>query len=85
MTKRTPRVGAVIQLELALHDKRVQIPWEGRSPRGLTRAFERFNLTPQGAPLYGRSGDCDQYDLWPAIDKAAPHVWGGSPSLLPLN
>ena len=71
-------------LELALGDERVRIPWDGQSPRALTRVANSIFLRrkPQKDAW---DVLCEiQYDLWPAAKTAAPPVWGGSPSLLPL-
>ncbi len=38
------------QCELALADKRLVIPWDGRSPRSLTRVWKTLSL---GAPPTG--------------------------------
>lgn len=74
------------QLTLALDDVRLQRvvePWEGRSPRELTAAYERFILKAQAVKNMGDVYDGEQFDLWlPA--KKAPRVSRWAPSLLPL-
>ncbi len=56
-------------------------PWEGRSPRALTRGYGRFTLKAQAQKSMRDSADPDQYDLWlPA--KEAPWVYQGAPLLL---
>ena len=81
------------QLELGLGQSRV--PWDGRSPRGLTKVAMGltnvpialvFNREVAGHEVFFR--DTNQVDLWPSEpafwEKEPPHLWGGSPSLLPL-
>ncbi len=36
------------QLVLLLEDRRLVVPWNGRSPRSLTRAHERFSFVRSG-------------------------------------
>ena len=73
----TPHVGD--QLELALDDQRVRIPWEGRSPRGLTRGFGALFLRQAPPKKRERSRDCPgQIDLFedrkrlPGRSRGAP-------------
>ena len=75
------------QLELALGDVRVRIPWQGTSPRALTRAqislsFERERQGHEVDPL--------QYDLFGGGVRGGHlgqrgFAYGGAPSLLPLK
>ena len=56
-------------------------PWGGRSPRALTRAYERFTLKAQAAKsVSGFESDENQYDLWLTIKKA-PWNYQGAPLL----
>ncbi len=78
----TPRNGD--QLELRLFPGE---PWDGRSPRALTRVGVGFILKPGG----GESGDVfvdpEQYDLWPPDlrpGKKAPRIYLGAPLLQDL-
>ena len=50
-SKSSLRVGD--QYELVLDDVRSVVPWEGKSPRELTRAFQTFSLGahPPGGPI----------------------------------
>ncbi len=74
------------QLVLSLDDvrlKRVVVPWGGRSPRVLTRAWERFSLEAQGG---GREVDPRQVEMFarfgraPVQTKSRP-AYGGAPTL----
>ncbi len=61
-----------------------ELPWGGRSPRALTRGYERFILKAQAAKSTSDFvGDPGQFDLWLPIKKA-PREYLGAPSLLPL-
>ena len=40
---------AWLQLELELDDKRVAIPWDGVSPRMLTKSYKLFSVDAHGA------------------------------------
>ena len=52
------------QLVLDLQDR--QLPWGGRSPRTLTRCFERFSLASEGTGrLDRRPIPLDQLELFP--------------------
>ena len=71
------------QLELALDDELVVVPWGGGSPRELTAAYERFILQPRAEKSVS---DCDQLDMFdlrlPA--KKGPSVYRGAPLLVPF-
>jgi len=71
------------QLELDLDDVRQRIPWEGRSPRGLTRVNMELFLS-RGAQKAVR---CDlgpgQLSLFPEAKKGS-RIYSGAPLLLPL-
>jgi len=68
-----PRVGD--QLELLLGGDRVWIePWDGRAPRGLTKASKMFSLQapPAGVMWYSErcasEGSSEQLDLSPLVE-----------------
>ena len=76
------------QLEMALGLEVVvgeaSQPWEGRSPRALTRGYKRFTLKAQAKKSVSDFvRDPSQYDLWLPIERA-PRVYRGAPLLLPL-
>ncbi len=56
------------------------LPWEGRSPRALTRGYKRFTLKTQVAKSTSDFVDPGQYDLWLPIKKA-PWIYQGAPLL----
>ena len=57
-----------------------RVPWAGRSPRALTRGYERFTLKAQADKSMGDGVDPEQYDLWLPIKKA-PWKYQGAPLL----
>ncbi len=71
------------QYLMALGDRRKAVPWEGRSPRDLTKGKKLLFLRqePQKDDRY--FVDPSQYDLFRAAIKGRPR-YGGAPSLLPL-
>ncbi len=72
------------QLVLSLDDvrvRRVVIPWDGRSPRALTRAARALIFEAQAGKRHERHEiDRQQLDLF---EKRGPS-YAGAPSLLPL-
>jgi len=79
-----PRVGDQFELDLF-----PGVPWDGRSPRGLTRVRISLFLRrkPPGHEVYV---DPAQLLLWPGGSKAAkrkkaPRKQWGAPPLLPLK
>jgi len=54
------------------------LPWEGRSPRALTRGYVRFTLKAQAGKSMGDFVDPEQRDFWLPIKKAPPIYGGGS-------
>ncbi len=57
-----PHVGEQLSLELAGPGRSWLEPWGGKSPRGLTKAFERFSLraSPAGGPIRNASRPSDK-------------------------
>jgi len=50
---RTETIRKCRQLEMDLGDKRVRIPWEGTTPRALTKGARRLNLAHKPANASG--------------------------------
>ncbi len=75
------------QLELLLFDVRRRIPWEGRSPRGLTRAAQVFILKAGAAKKRERSRGCrGQLELFShQKGPGATFKSVGAPLLVPLK
>ena len=71
------------QLELALDDVRLSIPWDGISPRALTKGAKVL-FSKRERQRTTDFVDVDQVDIWLTDTKKGPPLWGGSPSLLPL-
>ena len=73
-----------VQLELwteaELRECMRGIPWDGRSPRGLTRARQALfsRREPQKTPAIF---DVDQLPLFPRLVTNAPWVYQGAPLL----
>ncbi len=68
------------QLELKLDDVRLSVPWDGRSPRGLTQVASSFIFearAKKGRPPMMLPASPEQLEFWP------PRPGGASP-LLPL-
>ena len=70
------------QLELDLNDVRVNVPWNGRSPRELTKV--RMSLFLRQAPQKSVSEfvSADQIEFWPERQKRPRRSSGGAPLLL---
>jgi len=72
------------QLEMDLVDVRLRIPWEGRSPRDLTRVRISLSLKRE---RQGREVDPRQFDLFDrrvgGIGRRGP-LYEGAPLLVPL-
>ncbi len=60
------------------------LPWEGRSPRALTRGSKWAIFKQQGVKSMGDFVDPEQYDLWRRIKKA-PRGYRGAPLLVPIR
>ena len=58
----------------------LRIPWEGRSPRALTRSHEVFILKAQAKKSVSDFVGGDQCDLW-LPGKKAPWIYQGAPLL----
>ncbi len=81
---RPSRVGE--QLELALLDERLKrVPWNGRSPRDLTRGAELFIFQQRAEKSVRDFVNDDQGDLFEAPRKRAPADYAGAPLLLPFG
>jgi len=75
-------MASVLQLDL-FEDTVVgssKTPWEGRSPRALTRGSKMFTLKAQAAKSVSDFVDDDQFDLWLPVKKA-PWEYQGAPLL----
>ncbi len=79
--KSSSRVGE--QLELALLDKRLRVPWNGRSPRELTRAHNSLFLRHGPQKSVSDLVCVGQLELFVAGQNAAPPN-GGAVPLMPL-
>jgi len=73
------------QLDLELHDVRLRIPWNGTSPRSLTRAAQALFLKRERQKDERFFVDPEQVDLFRAAIKKAPWVYQGAPLLKALN
>jgi len=73
-----PRVGD--QLELALFDVRLKLPWAGQSPRELTASYAQFILKAQAAKSTSDFVDPAQLEF-PELRQNAPWVYQGAPLL----
>ena len=73
------------QLQLVFEGEEiVRVPWDGRSPRALTRVGLSLIFKAQAAKSTSDfSIDPDQYDLF-GDAKTGPPRYEGAPSLLPL-
>ena len=72
-----------MQLELALGDARVRIPWDGVSPRALTSAAQSRIFKAGAAKKHARSGfGTIQFELLHAATKGPSY--GGAPLLVEL-
>ena len=61
------------------------LPWDGRSPRALTRGYGRFTLQPRAEKSVSDFvSDEDQFDLWLPMKKA-PRRYRGAPLLVPFK
>ncbi len=58
------------------------LPWGGRSPRALTKGYERFILKTQGAKGCPPFRDPAQFELWPAGQKGPQVLYLGAPLLV---
>ncbi len=79
MRLRLPPLGSD-QLEFALGKVWLDVPWGGRSPRGLTRAGISLSLSSEAQKSVRDSVDPDQIEIWPSGQKG-PFVYEGAPLL----
>jgi len=70
------------QLELELHDVRLQLPWDGRSPRELTRVGLSSIFKAGAVKKRERIRDPRQEEMWPT-GRGLPQ-YEGAPLLLPF-
>jgi len=68
------------QLNLDLDDVRLRIPWEGRSPRGLTRVAKGLFLSQEAQKSVSDSASPELDGL---MKNGAPYL--GAPTLLPFK
>jgi len=59
------------QYTLLLGDVRLQIPWDGRPPRDLTRARKALFLRRKAQKSVSEFEDSEQYDLFETLDEKA--------------
>jgi len=78
------REGRGSQLELILCMPELSVPWEGRSPRELTRGHDILIFRRKAGKSVSEFVDPDQLELWPELTEKAPSILEGAPSLLPL-
>ncbi len=76
--------GLFSQLELDLEDARVVLPWNGRSPRALTRCSMSPIFKAQAAKARAVFTDPAQCELWRHDQKSPPVLYRGAPLLLPF-
>ena len=62
----------------------VVLPWDGRSPRALTRVALSGIFKAQAGKSVSDFVNPDQYDLFVTRQKKAPWKYQGAPSLRPL-
>jgi len=70
------------QLEMALGDVRVKLPWNGRSPRDLTRVALSGIFKARAVKSVSEFVDADQGDLFEAPAEEGPREFPGAPLLL---
>ena len=73
----------IAQLELKLNDEVKAVPWEGRSPRSLTRVQIALSLQREREKKRERTR-VDPFQLDFFRTPQLPRRYGGAPSLLPL-
>ena len=81
MSSLPSRVGE--QLELSLDDVRLKLPWQGRCPRVLTRAYNALYSRREAKKSMGDLKDPAQGELFVSGEEA-PRLYRGAPLLLPL-
>ena len=75
----------MLRAQLDLWEAEVRrLPWEGVSPRALTRVAEGLFLSHKAQKHERFFVDPDQLSLELAGKGVSPVVYGGAPSLLPL-
>ncbi len=70
------------QFVLELADVRLRLPWEGRSPRELTKVQMSLFSSQEAQKSMSEFKDPAQLEFCFERQKRAPRKYGGSPSLL---
>ncbi len=73
------------QLELALDDVRKRIPWDGQSPRGLTRVSKLLFFKRERQKQERFFADPNQVDLFGAGEQCRPVLYRGAPLLVEIR
>ena len=71
-------------VQLDLFEDVVALPWNGKSPRALTRAAKALFFKRERQKDERFFVDVDQFDLIRAAKKRPRRISAGAPSLLPL-
>ena len=72
------------QVYLELDDRRRVVPWDGRSPRELTRAWNTFTLKAQAGRVHERACIGREQLMLVFENKSSRGGSSGAPLLLPL-
>ncbi len=82
----TSRAGEQLSLFTGrvMRELTVSVPWEGRSPRALTRVALSGIFKARAAKSMSEFVDVEQGDFWLPIKKRPRRSSPGAPSLLPL-
>jgi len=78
--KALPRDGDQLRLDLFAGE-----PWDGRSPRVLTRGHLGIIFKARAAKSTGATDFCEQLELWPKPAEERPFIYEGAPLLQPLR
>ncbi len=76
----TRRLAFGAQLELALDDSRARVPWEGRSPRALTKGSKVVILRTRAAKSCLGPGQIELFGAGLSTEEA-PWIYQGAPLL----
>ncbi len=69
------------QLSLGLFSEE---PWDGQSPRYLTRGRKALFLRQEPQKSVSEFVDPDQYDIWPTSPERPPVIYRGAPLLVEI-